>query len=369
MINIMPSRIEKLQQDLLGYQQTHAQLVALIDHKLQAAGIGNDLGTFYFVIKLSTLFHWSVTTAFEVFLTGIILIGMIAGVIGITLLWKKSKFYWWSITAIVILSLVSYKVGDVYAAASSVVIGLVPFIILLCRKTISSPKYLFAFFSIGMLCGIANSIRAQSGTAVLCFALFLLIFSAFSLTNKVKIFLLLFVGSIIPGLWLGHLIQKRDDYITTNQPGYTKSIVDHPFWHTAYIGFGYLNNDFGIKYLDQVGMDTVVAINPKVAFLSPQYESILRTQTLNLVRSQPLFAIMTIFSKLGVILLLYLPFFANLGLWKAWKNRLGGKEFYPFYAALVFAALTGIIAIPDLRYVLGFAAFALLYGLAVLNHE
>ena len=369
MIAVMPSRLQDLTASLAGYSQTHLHFVATTAHGLGAGAVGNDLGGFFAIISLAAHFGWSVQTAASVFLTSIVLIGFVASLIGVTRLWRGSRYYWWSVAGITLLTLISYKVGDVYVASSAAVLGITPYILLMLRKTRITPGKLWGFFFCGLLCGIANSIRADAGTTIILFAILGVLVTAFSWKGRTFLVLALLVGAILPSLYFNQLVRDRDAYLTSTQPDYVQTITAHPLWHTAYIGFGYLHNDQGLAYLDEVGMAKVASIDPTVAYLSPRYEDILRQQTLTLIRTQPLFAIQTIFSKLGILLLLYLPFFGNYGLWQAFRKRLGGKVYYPFYGAMAFAALAGIIAIPDLRYVLGFAALALFYGLTILNTD
>lgn len=368
MINLMPSRMQEFQEALTGYQQTHVNLIATGPHGLQPAGLGNDLGPFYFIIKLADIFHLPIASAINLFLVSIIVIGLIAGLIGITLLWRQNRYYWWSVASLLIMALISYKIGDIYSASAAVVMGIVPYVLLMLRHRIITTKNLIGFLLVGLACGLANSIRLQSGSTMAIFALLALIFSsAFKRIDQVKLGLILLVGMIIPGLYFNHLVTARTAYLRDHVPGYTETITAHPLWHTTYIGFGYLNNDLGIKYQDEVGINKVASVDPTVVFLSPAYENILHTATVEVIKGNPLFTILTIFSKLGVIFLLYLPFFANWGLWQAFKKRRGGSAYLPFYLTLAFAALPGIIAIPELRYLTGFAALAVLYGLAVLN--
>jgi hypothetical protein len=360
--------MQELQEAIAGYQQTHVHLIATAGQGLQAAGIGNDLGFFYFVVKLVDTFNWPLTTAIEVFLGGLITLGFIAGFIGVTRLWRQSRYYWWSVFGIAAMSVISYMVGDVYAVASAVTIGTLPYILLLLRKPVPTIKWFAGFLIIGLICGLSNSIRSYSGTTIALFGILGLgVSPIFIWTNKVKAAILICIGVALPTFFFNHLVTVRNEYLVKNQPDYIQTITAHPFWHTAYIGFGFLSNEQGITYLDQTGIDTVMSIDPTATYLTPRYEEILRGETLSLIRHQPLFALETLVAKLGLLVLLYLPFFANIGLWRAFQKRIGGRMYYPYYLTMTFAAFAGILAIPDLRYLLGFAAVALFYGFTVLN--
>src|SRR3954451_10741146 len=63
----------------------------------------------------------------------------------------------------------------------------------------------------------------------------------------------------------------------------------HPFWHTAYIGLGYLPNDWDIRYYDAIAYRDVLREDPKAMFLGPAYGGILRDRYFTLVGRDPLF--------------------------------------------------------------------------------
>jgi hypothetical protein len=64
----------------------------------------------------------------------------------------------------------------------------------------------------------------------------------------------------------------------------------HVLWHSAYIGLGYLPNEWGIRWSDRVAEDTVHRIDPNAAFLSPRYEAILRHRYFSIVEHHPFWA-------------------------------------------------------------------------------
>jgi hypothetical protein len=129
----------------------------------------------------------------------------------------------------------------------------------------------------------------------------------------------------------------------------------------VYIGLGFLENEYGIKYRDEVAVDKVRAISPGTVYLSKDYERILRNEVFKLIIGHPLFLAVTVSAKAGVIIF-YLIISANLGLITLPFNTGRWPLKYSFWSAMAFNALFGILVVPDYRYLLGFMAIACLYG-------
>ena len=92
----------------------------------------------------------------------------------------------------------------------------------------------------------------------------------------------------------------------------------HPFWHTTYIGLGYLPNDWDIRYYDAIAYRDVLREDPKARFLGPAYGRILRDRYFKLVSSQPLFALKDYGAKLLVSLRPATPALLALALAAPW---------------------------------------------------
>jgi hypothetical protein len=60
------------------------------------------------------------------------------------------------------------------------------------------------------------------------------------------------VGFVLPLLYMQHVMDTRDAFLKAHQPNYHPVLRQHPFWHTVYIGLGYLSNDYGLAYKDIV---------------------------------------------------------------------------------------------------------------------
>jgi hypothetical protein len=146
--------------------------------------------------------------------------------------------------------------------------------------------------------------------------------------------------------------------------GLQQSIIkNHPFWHTIFLGFGYLQNQWGLRYDDAIGAATVNHLIPGGALMySPIYETTLRNHLVVLFRQDPDFFIETIFAKIGVIFGYFLRW-ANVGIIAACLRPQSLVLTGAFGVALAWSALPGLLTMPVPCYLLGFSTFAALWGL------
>jgi hypothetical protein len=162
-------------------------------------------------------------------------------------------------------------------------------------------------------------------------------------------------------------VTARDTYLTAHRADYQPIIPVHPFWHSFYIGFGFLSNPFGLTYKDDVAMEAARRINPALAVPVAEewqynvhaHELALRQATLDFVEAHTFFAIKTVFAKCGV-LLLFVLLFGNLGLIGIRNLAAVPSLSVPMCLALALGAMPGVLALPYFNYLSMFVA-----GLAV----
>jgi hypothetical protein len=154
--------------------------------------------------------------------------------------------------------------------------------------------------------------------------------------------------------------------LKAHQPNYHPVLRQHPFWHTVYIGLGYLSNDYGLAYKDIVAAKKAHELAPDAPYCSPEYETALKTAVIDLLRKDPVFVVGTLLAKFGAVLVYFL-FAANFGLLAAIRYPKSWAVEVAFVAGLAFNALFGLVAVPRLSYLEGFIAFAMLYGVISLD--
>ena len=125
----------------------------------------------------------------------------------------------------------------------------------------------------------------------------------------------------------------------------------HPFWHPAYLGLGYLPNNYHIRFLDSIALARVEHDAPGTAYLSSKYESVLRKAYVETVRDHPFEVLGQYAAKAWVtladtglyLLLVILTMPALRSLWV--KRRLGRWLLLIAPSLLVMFAPT-LVAIP-----------------------
>lgn len=357
-----------LQQALAGLDRTGTPLVAYDGKVLFPAGASDDIGIYYFIPKIAVSLHLSINQAINVFFIGLLLVSLILGTIGLFLLFKKWLSRLVALVGLLGLGLFSLKVGDIYLTYVYTVVSIIPlFLYFMQSKKLNSLFVIFILLS-GIGIGVAHYLRSYAGMAVLIFMLFLgFFYLKLTLKEKLALAMSLVLGILVPVFYANILLDHRNDYLANHQSNYERTIASHPFWHSIYIGFGFLDNNLGIKYKDEVAIEKVRQISPKTPFLSKRYEAILENEVLGLLKKDREFVIYTVFAKLGVILF-FLLVFANIGLLAAILYPKGWQLEIAFLGAMGFNSLFGILAIPVRSYLMGFIALAVMYGIVSINY-
>ena len=363
-------RYSQLQQSLVGYEKTGLSLIGYDGKNLRASGIADDLGIYYFIPKISHIFHLSISQGIEVFFTGIIVLSYILGSIGIFLLFRNWISRIFGLCALLFLALITYKISDTYIVAPCVAIAIIPLFLYFVKIKKHQYHWLLPgfLFLAGIDIGLSHCIRAHAGTAVILFITIILFFySKFTFKNKFILIALLLVGFTIPIFYFQSLFHQRDAYFKKLNPQYENTVPGHVFWFPMYSGFGYLNNPYGFKYDDRIGYAHLAQISPNTPANSPQSEKIFQKEDLHFIRTNIYFILETIFSKLGTIAMYFL-IFTNIGLFAAYFYRKPVPLEAAFWSAILFSSLFCILTVPYLKYLLGFAAFSVLYAIVSIDY-
>jgi hypothetical protein len=356
----MPSRCLSLQSTLIGYRDSGVPLIGERFGTWQPPP-ADDVGIYYFIPKLASATGWSLQRSIDAFFIGLLLLGLGGGLVGWWRYFESSLARALAVAVMLALSVIALREGDVYIVAFCVAVIVVPWA--LHASSQSSAKVVgYVPVVLGILAGIANDIRSQSGTAALIFATIIFTFSATSSRRQKVIMVSCLIGGMaIPFLFFRHAVIRRNAFLSNACPQYSHKIPDgHPLWHSVYIGFGYLENDYGIRYKDKIASDKVQEEAPGTPFVSPEYELILRRETFKLSLKHPVFVVTTLAAKTGVVFLVILVF-ANIGLAAAYVCPKPLSVEAAFWLAIAFSALPGLIAVPQPNYLVGLMAFAASY--------
>ena len=366
-ITIMGSRYDNLVATLAGYLKTGVPLVSWNGTQFTPVATGDDRGMAYFVPQIAALTHSDTRHAINLFCIGTMLLALLCGLCGCLFLFKSAPQRGIAFLGLLWLARIGLGVGDVYLFPVALTLALIPFFLWFLKRNKATPAFGAFLFTAGMAISTCNWIRSQGGMATVVFmAILLLAGLTAPLKSRVLLLLCLFAGMPIPVLLTRAIENRAEAYMVAHQPGYQPLIRQHVLWHSVYIGFGYLNNDFGLTYHDQVAAAKVASIDPTVPYCSAEYERILKRATFQFVRAHPAFALDTLAAKAGV-LLFFLIRYANIGLIAAWRSRRPRAWDAAFGAAMAVGVLPGLLVVPVPSYVTSFAAFAVLYAVVCLN--
>jgi hypothetical protein len=368
LISVMPYRYWNLESTLQARYQTGQQLLTLSNGTVSASGNTDDVGIAWIVPEIAFRTGWPLALALDVFLLGALIIGMTSSLIAFFLMAENRIAFGIAVVAILVCGGLSFKVGDVYMVQASAALATVPWIIYLWQKKSAYRHWLLSALLIGFLLGVSQLIRSHSATGI-ALLMVPLIWSAQNLRrlNKAAVVLVLAASFLFPQFLFKQAVSERDQYLFAAHPSYKSVPAKHPFWHSAYLGFSFLKNDEVPKYLDEIAITAVCARNVNAAYMSDDYEGVLRERTLTLMKNKPVFAMKTLVGKMAVVILVVL-ISINLGLISAWRYPKDRSLDIGFAMAIAFNSLFSIIVVPDPRYLLGLVTMCVLYGIVSLQH-
>ncbi len=366
-MEIMEYRYNSLKESIVGYEKTGIPLVSFDGTSFKPTGYADDLGLYYFVPKIVDIFEVTLDQAVNIVLFGVIFSSFIIGLLCLFYLFKSKVTRIFALASLSLISFISYKVGGIYIFAPAIAISAVPIFLIVARDENLTKKGLIFILFAGIAIGISNSFRVHSGTPIAIFCLITLLLGArFGRVEKTVSLAVLIVGLLIPAIYLSIILDSRDAFLTKKIPGYQKPIRHNTPWHSIYIGFGFLNNPFGIEYKDQVAISKVNAVSKNVEFASEEYERILKVEVHNLIKEHPYFTFMTLASKVGVVLCFFI-IFANIGIPSSFIYRKPLWLDMAFALTIISQSLQGITVMPYHQYLLGFFAMSALFCVVSIN--
>ena len=369
-VGLMYSRYRDLKKVSEGYDRSGLPMVAYDGKSFLPAGPSDDLGLYFIVPWLSRILHISLEHAIAGFLLSALVLGFAAGSAGLFLVLRTTVGKAISIMALLLLSGLVYKTGDIYILEFAAFTSLLPWILyFMCSRRSHGKELSFFLIVLGFVAGLFGMVRLGSAPAVLGVATILILFHLTAPINKkLGLIAILFLGFLTPQLYLRHATQRADTFLIANDPGYHTGDSRHAFWHLAYIGLGFLNNPYvpgGV--CDEVAKDRVEILSPGTHYCSIEYDRLLRHEVFSIIRGHSHLVIFNIFAKLGIIAGMII-LFANVGFLafclypKPWPIELA------FWTGFALSAAPLVIVAPVPMYSLGVISLAVVYGLFSLDH-
>jgi hypothetical protein len=355
-MNIMPSRYKGLNEALIGYKKSGVPLVGYDGNSFKHPQFGDDEGIYYFVPKMADMFNLEIGQALMIFQVGIIVISFILGIVGSFLILKTKAARILSVFYLSMLSFIAFKAGDIYIVSSSIVISLIPLFLYFIRdQRVKTPLYIYLFIA-GVLISMSNFVRAYSGFGVMIFIGIAIAFSHMKGKKKLVVISIIVSSVLLTSVYFKSLMVKRDEFLQKQQLFSEEATGRHVIWHSVYIGLGFIDNPYVEAYLDESAKRKVRSIDPSVKYLSNEYGRILRNETIKIIVKNPLFFMINLSAKAGVIMF-YLMIFANVGLLLLIFRKRPLEYELSFWVTMIFYLFIGILVVPHLRYLLGFVSF------------
>jgi hypothetical protein len=237
---------------------------------------------------------------------------------------------------------------DVYWVPALAALALLPPLLLVDRRW---PRGSFLIM-LGLLvvASVASSFRSNAGLGVAIAAGIVVLARPWSLPRKglaVAVLAAAYLSVSVVGM--NAIRDYRDSWV--GDPQFAEEANStHPVWHTAYIGLGYLPNDYGLRYRDEDAIATVELIEPGTEYVSDEYESILRERYLDVATENPDFFLSVTAQKVLVTIGNAAPLLVLLALLVpvaiAARRRQAARWLLLMVPAAVLASIQPIFAVP-----------------------
>ena len=254
--------------------------------QLYAVGVTDDQGLFVYIPWLSHVLGVSDPVNMLRYLY-IALFTLTAGIYPF-LFWRLTGSTLAGLAAPLLLLACVRSIGfnDLYWIPAWGILTLLPIIFLMSNRwpaRIGVPLVA----ALGVLASLLTSMRSQAGLPIVLALATVIVMQRWRWWQTAAVIALLAVAYISVNTFVIPAVRAhRDDRIGTtalsrDQPS------GHPFWHTAYIGLGYLPNSSKLHYRDQDAAARVEREAPGARFLSGRYATTLRKAYFRVITREP----------------------------------------------------------------------------------
>jgi hypothetical protein len=374
-----PGRYDVLRYVIAGLQQSGFLLVEYDGHTFspiftpRPVGSVDDIGLFIIVPKIAQFFHVTLEQAITLFFYSCAAATLIIGIMSVLFLyWRTWRQILIGLLSIIGAFLFAWSITrDVQLMYSFSIIAFLPFFAFCLERGIQSSWLNAVFFVTGFIFTCINYIRmnATLGITIWLFtSLFLISRKKISISKKLMLSIIFFMGSSIPSMYVRRTQFLSDEFLKKEIPNYQPTAHVHPFWHTIYAGFGFSNflNSKDLSVDDRIGLEEASKRHASsIDFSNPYYDHYLKEAVFTLCKEELLFVLSTIALKAG-ILLYYILRYANVALLALYLD-FSIKQYLAIIAGLGIYALIPLLYIPCGAYGLGFITFIQISSMLIIN--
>jgi hypothetical protein len=351
---IMASRSTGMRASLAVLSHGGPLLVGLHAGAYYPVALGDDPGAFTYLPLLGHLFG-GVDPVAMLRYCYVVLVASLAAVYPL-IFYKLTRSLLAGLAAPLMLLACLRSLGfiDVYWVAAWGMLALLPPLYLLARDW--SRFGLVALVAISLVAGWLSSTHDSSGVGIVVIAAIVLLLRRWRWWRVLPALALLVVAYMSSSAFVFSAIREHRDQRLGVTAMRDDEMTQHPLWHTAYIGLGYLPNHYGISFLDGVSAARVQSDSPGTPYFSHHYETVIRKAYFRVVRAHPLEVIKQYGAKVVVavadarlylvLVLLTMPAMLLLGSGRRMRRR----WVLLTLPALVVAFLQTIVAMPGPAY-------------------
>lgn len=199
---------------------------------------------------------------------------------------------------LVLLQFRFLAINDVYWISAWCLLLCLPLLVLVYQRW--GRGSLAALVGAMLVASFSSSIRSQAGLPIFLAAAIVTVLRVRQWLPRLAFVAVLAVAYIaISGLALHQIRHHRD--LSAGKNLTQRYSTSHGLWHPAFLGLGFLPNNLGITWNDQVAFEAAKRKNPSAEYLSPDYERTVRSLYFTAVREHPGFALRVYLSKTAVV--------------------------------------------------------------------
>lgn len=188
-----------------------------------------------------------------------------------------------------VICILSIGVVDIDWIPAWGMLALLPVLYLLARRW---PRHgLLALVAISLAAGWLSSIRSSSGLGIVVIAAIMLTLRRWRWWRLLPALALLAAAYMATSTFLFTAIREHRDQRLGVKSMPDDQVTQHPLYHTAYIGLGYLPNNYGIRYVDSAAAARVQNDAPGTHYGTRRYDTVIRRAYFDFVQAHPLEAL------------------------------------------------------------------------------
>ena len=184
---MLGDRYHEVNEAQSGWNETGIPLVGRLNGRWEPVPCGDDTGLFYLVPLLARETGWSADRSLDLFPVWVLVVSAATGLAGLWL--RRCPEFGNESLHLFRSSLgayLSYRMGDVYVIQGSVVLMLIPWLVYSLKTGVRSWRRFLIVFLSGIILGLAQWMRTQSGSPVLVFFAVLVCFSPLQRSMKIS---------------------------------------------------------------------------------------------------------------------------------------------------------------------------------------